>query len=62
MALLGGPQRGANVDSRRDVWREQLDVAVLDVEERVLAVPQRVVGIDAKYVEAALRHRVIALR
>ncbi len=66
MALLGGAQGAADVDAVGDVRREQVDVAALDHVERVLAVPQRVVGVETDDVElgafARPAHRVIALR
>ena len=51
MALFGRAQRAADVDAVGDVGREQLDVAALDLVEGVLAVPERVVGVDADDLE-----------
>ena len=53
---LGRPQRGGDVDARRHVRRDELDEALLDAGERVLAVPQRVVGVERDDVEPRRGH------
>ena len=73
VALLRGAQGAPDVDAVGDVRREQVDVTALDVVEGVLAVPQRVVGVEPDDVELFIAfpghaavadsgHRVIALR
>ena len=64
MRPLRRPQRGGDVDAVGGVRRDELDEALLDAGEGVLAVPQRVVGVEADHVErGSARHvRWIAFR
>jgi len=64
---LGRPQRVAQVDTVWHMRRHQFDEPVLHVDERVLAVPQRVVGIEGDDVEggaapSSRAHRWMAFR